>query len=277
VDPTLEGLESLRVHRGELYEVVLLGPGKGNALGPAFWREAPRVARALDEAPEVRAILLRGEGAHFSFGLDLPAMSQELAPLIFAEGAGARARTGLGAQVERMQDACEAWARCHKPVIAAVQGWCIGGAISLVSACDVRLCSQDARFSLREVKLAIVPDLGALQRLPRLIGEGQARRLALTGEDFDAGLAERIGLVSAVLPSPEALLAEARRLGAELAQNPPLAVQGVKQVMERCAGLSVAEGLRLSALWSAAFLQSEDFQEALAAFAERRPPRFSGR
>jgi enoyl-CoA hydratase len=162
-------------------------------------------------------------------------------------------------------------------VIAAIHGWCIGGGISLVSACDVRLCSQEAKFSLREVRLAIAPDLGALQRLPRIVGEGHARQLALTGEDVDAARAERMGLVNAVLPTPEALLQEARRLARDMAENAPFAVQGVKHVMETATRAAIEEGLRLSALWSGAFLQSEDFGEALAAFVERRGPRFQGK
>lgn len=274
MDARLEGLESMEVRLGEITEVHLRGPGKGNALGPAFWREAPAVARALDEDATTRVVVLRGSGACFTFGLDLLTMAAELGAALTS---GARERAAILAQAEKMQAACEGWARCKKPVLAAVHGWCIGGGVNLIAACDVRLCSSDARFSLREVKIGLAPDLGALQRLPRIVGEGHARELALSGEDIDAPRAERIGLVNRVLSSPEALWAEARRIAESIAGNAPLAVQGVKQVMELSDGVSVADGLRFSAVWSAAFVQSEDFAEALQAFAERRPPRFQGK
>lgn len=276
VSARLERLESMEVTLGEVAEVVLRGPGKGNALGPAFWEEAPEVARALDADAAVRAVVLRGHGDHFSYGLDLPAMMGQLAPLVAPEG-GAEARRGLLDQLGRMQAACEAWALCKKPIVASVHGWCIGGAIALLTASDVRLCSRDARFSVREARLAIAPDLGTLQRLPAIVGEGHARQLALTAEDFDAVRAERIGLVNAVCETPEALLAEARRIAGQIAANAPLAVQGIKQVMEARLAPTVGPGLRLSALWSASFLPSEDFGEAAAAFLERRPPRFTGK
>ena len=268
-------MESLKVVLGDVAEVTLLGPAKGNACGPAFWKEAPEVARMLDADPQVRAIVLRGSGENFTYGLSLMEMAGELGPLLMEPDV--RHRRTLMEKALEMQEACEGWARCRKPVVAAVHGWCIGAGMNLLSACDIRLCSQEARFSVREVKLALAPDLGALQRLPRIVGEGHARRMALTGEDVDAAQALRMGLVSEVLPTPEALFAEAHRLARTLAELPPLAVQGVKQVMNFSADVSVAEGLRFSALWSGAFLQSLDFQEALAAFAERRTPRFQGK
>src|SRR5262249_44339692 len=159
-----------------------------------------------------------------------------------------------------------------KPVIAAVGGWCIGGGLDLIAACDIRLCSQDARFSLREVKVAIVADLGSLQRLPRIIGEGNTRELALTGKDIDANRALRINLVNEAQHTQEALLEADRPPPRETAHNPPLVVQGIKRVMNYCAGKSVAEGLEYVAVWNSAFLQSEDLGEAMRAFAERRPP-----
>ena len=274
MDARLTGLESLEVRRGEITEVWLKGPGKGNALGPAFWREAPGVASALDEAEDVRAVILRGSDAHFTYGLDLMAMAAELGPL-FAPGTGARVATLR--QVEQMQEACEAWARCKKPVIAAVHGWCIGGGLNLIAACDIRLCSADARFSLREVKVGMVPDLGALQRLPQIVGEGHARQMAFSAEDISAARALQIGLVSDVLETPEKLWSEARRLAEKIAANAPGAVQGAKQVMTFNSAAQVAAGLRFSQVWSAAFLQTEDFAEALQAFAQKRPPRFKGK
>jgi enoyl-CoA hydratase len=268
---------SLRVERtGALAEVVLTGPGKGNAMGPDFWRELPEVFAALDRDESVRAVLVRGEGQHFSYGLDLPAMLSQPEFQLAGEQLAAE-RTHFHDTVLRMQRACTSVAECRKPVIAAVAGWCIGGGLDLISACDVRLCSSDARFSLREVKVAIVADLGSLQRLPPIIGQGHTRELALTGKDIDAARALRIGLVNEVYETPEALLEAAHAMARQMAENPPLVVQGIKRVLNECQGKSVEEGLRYVALWNAAFMQSHDLVEAFTAFMQRRPPLFEGR
>ncbi|WP_375767374.1 crotonase/enoyl-CoA hydratase family protein [Archangium gephyra] len=270
--------QSLRIEQADgIAEVVLTGPGKGNALGPDFWREMPEALRALDADDAVRVVLLRGDGANFTYGLDLMAMTESLGPLIMGEGNLALERTKLLQLIEKMQAATEGLARCRKPVLAAVHGWCIGGGIDLIAACDFRYCSREAKFSLREVRVGITADLGALQRLPRIIGEGNTRELAYTGGDVDAERALQMGLVNQVFATPEELLAAARATARKIADNPPLVVQGAKQVMEYCADKSVADGLRYVAVWNSAFLQSHDLAEAFAAFAERRPPRFQGR
>lgn len=280
-DETASGEEpasrALRVERrGAVAEVVLLGPGKGNSFGPDFWREVPGVFASLDGDAAVRAIIVRGQGAHFSYGLDLPAMLAGSELRLAGENLAAE-RTDLFDTVLRMQEACSAVAACRKPVIAAVAGWCIGAGLDLIAACDVRLCSAEARFSLREVRMAIVADMGSLQRLPPIIGQGHTRELALTGKDIDAARALRIGLVSDVYETPDALLEAAWALAEQIASNPPLVTQGVKRVLNECQGKTVEEGLRYVALWNAAFLQSRDLQEAFAAFVERRAPQFEGR
>ena len=270
--------QSLRVEKADgIAEVILIGPGKGNAMGPDFWREMPEAIRALDDDESVRVVLVRGEGKNFSYGLELAAMTEMLGPLISGDTNLASERTKLLQLIHRMQGATEGLARCRKPVLAAVHGWCIGGGIDLIAACDFRYCSRDAKFSLREAKVGIIADLGALQRLPRIIGEGHTRELAYTAGDFDAERALRMGLVNEVFESPEALLAGARATARKIADNPPLVVQGAKQVMEYCADKSIEDGLRYVAVWNAAFLQSNDLTEAFAAFMERRPPRFQGR
>jgi enoyl-CoA hydratase len=260
---------------GHVAEIELVGTGKGNRMGPAFWRELPEVFAAIDAADDVRVAILRGAGDTFTYGLDLASMGGEIGAGM-AEGALAAARTKLHELILRMQGATSSLARCRKPVIAAIAGWCVGGGIDLVSFADVRLASAEARFSVREVKLAIVADLGTLQRLPYLVGHGHARRLALTGEDFDAAHAARIGLVQEVLPDPAALLSAARAMAKTIAENPPLVVSGIKQVMEASMGRPPEDGLRHVALWNSAFLPSRDLQEALMAFVEKRPPSFRG-
>ncbi len=256
-------------------EVALTGPGKGNAMGPDFFRELPLVFRDLDRDAAVRCVLLRGAGGAFSYGLDLKAMMTELGPHIAGPRLAAE-RTALLDLIAELQGGMDAVESCRKPVIAAVHGYCIGGGLDLIAACDVRLCSSAARFSLREVKLAIVADLGSLQRLPSIIGQGATRELAFTGKDVDAERALRIGLVGEVLPDEAALLEAARAMAREIASNPPLAVQGIKRVMRYGAGKRAADALEFVALWNSAFLQSKDLGEAMAAFVEKREPRFRG-
>ena len=258
--------------------VHLLGPGRGNMMGLAFWAELPQVFTSLDADPGVRAVVLAGAGNHFSTGLDV---QEVLGPWLGKLGPGATAqaaqRTELLGLIQDLQDGVSSVAACRKPVIAAVHGWCIGGGVDLISAADVRLASADAKFSIREARLAIVADVGSLQRLRGIIGEGQLRELALTGRDITADRAEKIGLVNDVLADVDALMAAALQMAGEMAANSPLAVAGTKAVLNEGREEEIARGLRHVALWNSAFLHSEDLLEAVAALAGRRPPVFEGR
>ncbi|MEI7893506.1 MAG: crotonase/enoyl-CoA hydratase family protein [Myxococcales bacterium] len=272
-----EKLKALRIEQLEsVAEVILLGPGKGNAMGPDFWKEMPVVFEQLGHDPSVRAVIVRGQGGNFSYGLDLMAAAGLIGPLI-ADSTKAGERLDLLDLVGQLQRAFDAIEACSKPVIAAVTGWCIGGGLDLVAACDLRLCTADTRFSLREAKVAMVADLGSLQRLPRIIGEGHTRELAFTGKNIDAARALRIGLVNDVYETEAALLDAARALARDIASNSPLVVRGIKEVLNASRGKTVAEGLRYVAMWNAAFLQSNDLSEAFGAFAARREPHFTGR
>jgi enoyl-CoA hydratase len=255
--------------------VTLKGPGKGNALGPDVWRELPEVFEQLDRAGDVRVAVVRGSGDHFSYGLDLNA-SGELVGMITGNENLAAERLELKRLIRRWQDAITAIERCRKPVVAAVDGWCIGGGVDMIAACDVRIASARATFSVREVKLAIVPDLGSLQRLPPLIGQGQTRRLALSGEDIPAVEAARIGLVD-ILADDDDFDATVSAYAAEVAANPPLVVQGIKEVLNHAHTPTIDTGLDHVSAWNAAFLQSQDLQEAFIAFMERRAPEFKGK
>jgi len=262
---------------GAVAQVTLLGPGKGNAMGPDLFAELPAVFGALDADPSVRAVVLTGSGQHFCYGLDLATMAGELTRLGTEDGGLAGARTAMLRHVRALQRAIDAVAECRKPIAAAISGWCVGGGVDLAAACDVRYASGDARFSVREVRVAIVADLGSLQRLPAIIGDGHLRELALTGRDIDAARAERIGLVNDVLPDQTAAVARAHAFADEVAANPPLVVQGVKEVLDAGRAAGIDAGLRYVAAWNAAFLPSHDLNEAMTAFLERRPPRYEGR
>ena len=256
-------------------QVTLTGPGKGNAMGPAFWAELPVAFEALDADPDVRAIVLTGSGRNFSYGRDLAAMGGTLTPMM-ADGALAKERADFHTKLRAMQQSITAVADCRTPTIASVQGWCIGGGVDLISAVDIRYASADAKFSVREVKLAIVADVGSLARLPLILNDGHLRELALTGKDFDAARAEKIGLVNDVFADAEASLAAAHETAREIAANPPLTVRGVKDVLDEQRTERVSASLRYVAAWNSAFIASKDLTEGITAMFEKRPPQFKG-
>ncbi|MGH3554521.1 MAG: crotonase/enoyl-CoA hydratase family protein [Mycobacterium sp.] len=261
--------------KDQVAQLTLIGPGKGNAMGPAFWSELPEVFADLDADRDVRAIVLTGSGGNFSYGLDVKAMGGALAGIL-TDGTSARPRADFHADVLRMQQAITAVADCRTPTIASVHGWCIGGGVDLISAVDIRYASADAKFSVREVKLAMVADVGSLARLPLVLNDGHLRELALTGKDIDAGRAEKIGLVNDVFADADASLAAAHATAAEIAANPPLTVHGIKDVLDQQRISAVSASLRYVAAWNAAFLPSKDLSEGISATFAKRPPQFTG-
>lgn len=253
----------------------LANPAKRNAMGPAFWSELPLAMAELGGDDGVRAIVIAARGPHFTTGLDLSSMAGTLG----AGGEGrseASKRRRMLEEIERLQASITSVADCPKPVVAAIHGYCLGGGVDLITACDVRVASADAVFSIRETRIAIVADVGTLQRLPGIVGRGIAAELALTGDDVKADRALTIGLVNSVHGNAEATVAAAQALARRMADNSPLAVQGTKRVLRYCEDKSVADGLAFVAAWNAAFLASNDLKEAITAFFEKRPPSYTG-
>jgi enoyl-CoA hydratase len=228
---------------------------------------------ALDQ--DVRAVVVRSRTKHFTYGLDLTAAFQELGAAF--TGGTAKPRMELFSTIRRLQGYLDAVADCPVPVIAAAHGWCIGGGVDLISACDIRYATEDAKFSVRETRIAIVADLGSLQRLPPIIGQGHTRELAFTAKDIDAARAREIGLVNDVARDQKELEQMALGTAQQIAENAPLTVRGVKQVLDFGRDRRVADGLEYVAAWNSAFLASEDLGEAMSAFMEKRPPDFKGR
>lgn len=254
--------------------VTLLGPGKGNAMGPEFWEELPKAMDEINQLADVRCIVFRGSGDHFSYGLNLPQMMPRLGAMTTGTVV-AHQRADLMAQIRVMQSGFLKMHQSPKPVIAAVHGWCIGGGVNMIAAADIRLCSRDARFSLREAKLAITPDIGGLQFLPLIIGQGFTREMAFTGADYDAAFAERIGLVNHVYDTPAALFEAASTLAHQIADNPATAVQGAKQVLNYGINKTIDDGLQYVAVWNSSQLQSDDFSEVMQATLEKRKAEFN--
>lgn len=232
---------------GEVATLTIIS--KKGSMGPSFWRE---MAEVLPQLAQARALIIRGEEL-FSAGLDVKASAQSI-----GETLGNLEK--FRAQVAPMHAAFEGVAALPIPVIAAIHDWCIGAGTELISACDIRLCSSDARFSLPEVRLGIAADLGGLQRLPAIVGQGWARQLALTGEPIDAARAERISLVTEVLDTPELLFERAEALAAHLATLPPKALEGTKKVLN--AALPHAESLSQAVDWNAQHMTTEGLAAA---------------
>jgi enoyl-CoA hydratase len=273
----------LTIEQDETIATVWLDrPEARNAMGSDLWRDLPRAMTAVSADPEVRVVVFAAKGPHFSVGLDLKEMGGTLSGGMSGDAGGrassmaARARAGRSG-VLQLQDSVTSVANCPKPTVAAVHGYCIGGGVDLIAACDIRLASADAVFSVREAKVAIVADLGSLQRLPAIISAGHLNELAFTGKDIDAERARDIGLVNDVAADAEGVVKAARELAAEIAANSPIAVQGTKAVLAANEGRTVAQGLEYVATWNAGMLASDDLVEAMTAFLEKRPPKFTGR
>ncbi|XP_072992682.1 delta(3,5)-Delta(2,4)-dienoyl-CoA isomerase, peroxisomal [Typha latifolia] len=257
-----------------VYHIRLNRPAQRNALTLAFFSELPRALALLDLLPSARAIVLSAAGPHFSSGIHLPALSSVTA----GDSPGvdpAAASAALRRRILEMQEGISALERCRKPVVVAIQGACVGGGVDLAAACDVRCCSEDAFFEVKEVDLALTADLGSLQRLPAIVGYGNAVDLALTGRRVSASEAKAMGLVSRVFPSREALDHGAAKLARELAEKSSLAVMGTKAVMLRSRDQTVEQGLDYVATWNSAMLMSRDLEEAVKAYTEKRKPVFS--
>lgn len=252
-------------------------PDKLNALNGEFWFGAPEVLAEVGDDPTVRAVVVAGRGKAFTVGIDLvefgPKMAQGTG---YEAGSGAASRRRQHEEIRAMQHAISAFADLPQPVIAAIHGYCIGAGVDLATACDIRLAAADASFSVRETPMAIVADVGTLQRLPRIVRPDVAADLVYTGRDVGAAEAEDIGLITRVLADAEALFGEAQAMAEQIAAHSPLVVQGAKRVMRESADRTVADGLEYVALWNAAFLQSADLAEAVTAYMEGRKPEFTG-
>ncbi|KAG2276849.1 hypothetical protein Bca4012_060680 [Brassica carinata] len=256
-----------------VFHLILNRPSQLNALSLDFFVEFPKALSSLDQNPDVSVIVLSGAGKHFCSGIDLASLSS----ISGQSSSGDRGRSSehLRRRIKSMQAAITAVELCRKPVIAAVHGACIGGGVDLVTACDVRYCSEDAFFSIKEVDLAIVADLGTLQRLPGIVGYAKAMELALTARRFSGCEAKDLGLVSRVFGSKSELDKGVMMIAEGIAAKSPLAVTGTKAVLLRSREMSVEQGLDYVATWNSGMLISDDLNEAVSAQMMKRQPRFS--
>lgn len=253
-------------------QITLNRPDKANAMNAAMWREIREAMRWVDSTAEARVAIIDGAGANFCSGIDL-GMMMSMGKQI-DDPCEARMRENLRYVILDLQDTLTSIERCRKPVLVAIHGACVGGAIDLVSCCDMRYASYDAVFSIKEVDIGMTADVGTLQRLPKIISPAVVRELAYTAKSIDAVEAERVGLVNRVYGSREALQAGVMDIAACIATKSPLAIRGTKEMLNYARDHSVADGLNYIASWNAGLLMSTDLQEAMKANLDQRPPEF---
>jgi enoyl-CoA hydratase len=253
----------LEIHDG-IGELVLNRPAKLNAMNAQFFEELPIAIDILGADSKVRVIVIRANGPHFSAGLDIYDMAPGSQKIQAVE------------DIEPLQRGFLALATTNKPTLAAINGYCIGGGLDLAAACDIRMASQSAIFSLREVRLGIVADLGSLAILADILPYPILSEIALTGRDIDANEATRIGLVQKLCTTPEELTLAVAALAQQIQANPPLAVQATKSLLVHQRTQRLLQHLQLAASNNVALMQSQDMTEAIGALIEKRQPRYHG-
>jgi enoyl-CoA hydratase len=256
--------------------VFLNRPEKKNAMGPDAWKEIIPIFADIDADDAIRVAIIAGQGKDFSTGIDIMGMAPMI-PTMKNWDMSAKGKVKLFHDIFPLQDAMTCVERCSKPVICCFHGFCIGAGLDLGSACDIRLASQDAKISLREAAVSFIADVGVLQRLPHIVGQGITREMAYTAKFIDSKRAKEVNLVNEVYPDKETLIKEAEAMAMEIANQAPLAVQGAKEVLNFCRGKSIADGLEYVAARSAMVLPSEDIAETMTAFMEKRPPVYKGK
>ncbi len=247
-------------------------PDKANALHMAAWEEMQQIFEALSEKDEVRVIVLSGEGKHFCAGIDLELL-MSVAGFQQINCAGKRAEK-VRKLVLKLQDTITAIEKCAKPVLAAIHNGCIGGAVDIVTACDMRYSTEDAYFTIKEIDLGMVADIGTLQRLPKIIAPGIAAEMAYTGRKVSGKEAQQFGLVNSCYGTKEELMDAVMQIANTIASKSPVSIRGTKDVLRYTRDHSVEDALNYMSTWNAAMLLSNDLTEAFKATMEKRAPEF---
>lgn len=261
----------LNIHQ-HIAHVTINRPDKANALNQTAWDELLALFNELDDNPDVRVIVLEGgESKHFCAGIDLSLLMSVSQNKQACDG---RRRERIRKDVLNLQAPINAIENCSKPVLAAIHGGCIGGGIDLICACDMRYCVDDAYFTIKEIDMGMVADLGTLQRLPKLIGDGFVREMAYTGRNVLGQEAQKIGIVNRSFADKTTMMVEVMKLATSIAQKSPLSIRGTKHILLHTRDHSVQDGLNYMATWNAAMLLSADLKEAFEAKMTKRDANF---
>ena len=256
-----KGIATVTLNRGE----------KLNTMIPAFWSELPKAIGEINSSGEARVIVLASTGKHFSAGMDLAVFSMGSGD---AQAEVGRVRANLRENALHLQDSFSCLEKARIPILAAIQGGCIGGAVDMVTACDMRYASEDAFFCIQEINIGMTADVGTLQRLPKLIPEGVCRELAYTGRRMHSDEAKSVGLVNEVFSDQASLLDGVMEIAEEIASKSPLAIWGSKEMITYSRDHSTSDSLNYIATWQSGMFQPADMKEAFQAKAESRPSEF---
>ena len=269
MDPTYTTLEvSIE---DNIAHVSLNRPEQLNSMIPEFWHELPECVRNIEEHSSARVIVISSTGKHFSAGMDLSVFANMSKTF---SGEPARRAERMRRMVLELQDTFTALEQVRIPVLAAIQGGAIGGAVDMISACDSRYCSKDAFFCIKETQIGMTADVGTLQRLPHLLSHGVVRELAFTGRNMGSAEALQHGFVNQVFEDQTALLAGVMAIAKQIALNSPMAVAGCKEMLNYARDHSVQDSLNYMATWQSGMFQMPDVQEAMAASAAKRLPKY---
>ena len=259
----------------DIANIILSRPEQLNSMSRKFWVELPEILEEVNRNSEIRVLIISSTGKHFCAGMDLSAFDNGVAN-IPKEKRPDNARIGeaLYRSAKELQEYISKLEKIRVPVIAAIHGGCIGGAVDLVTACDIRLATSDAFFCIQEINIGMAADVGTLQRLPRIIPDSKMRELAYTGRRMLADEAKESGLVSDVYNSQEEMVNAAKEMANEIAKKSPIAIYGLKALMNYSRDHTITDSLDFNALWSGAMLSQRDMEEAIKAFVEKREATF---
>jgi enoyl-CoA hydratase len=269
---SFDGYTTLSVSiANHIAHVQLTRPEQLNSMNPAFWHELPNAVRSIDQHSAARVIVISSLGKHFSAGMDLSVFTQ-----MGKDFGGEPARRGekFRRSVLELQDSFNALEQVRMPVLVAIQGGAIGGAVDMICACDSRYCTEDAFFTIKETEIGMTADVGTLQRLPHLIPQGLVRELANTGRNWGAQEALAQGFVNQVFADQEAMLKAVMKIASKIAMHSPMAVAGCKEMINYTRDHSVADSLNYMATWQSGMFQMPDIQEAMTAQQQKRMPEY---
>ncbi len=257
---------------GNVTQVKFNRQEKANSLHMPAWDEMKAIFEYLDKDGNTRVIILSGEGSNFCAGIDLETlMDIQRFGSIKCEG---RKREAIREFIFKLQDCISSIEKCRKPVIAAIHKACVGGGLDIVTTCDMRFSTDDAYFSIKEIDLGLVADIGTLQRLPNIVSPGLVAEMAFTGRNVMGKEAEKVGLVNQSFHSKEEMMDYVSKLAETIAEKSPLTVRGTKEMLLYKRDHGVSESLHYMAAWNASMLISDDLTEAFQAFMEKRKPNY---